>query len=72
MKTVIVLPVFAEHLLCYLVGTLWFMAVMGSRGTSYGFFAALGLCVLPYVLPDLLKIALADLVSRRIGKYLKK
>lgn len=63
---------FAEHALCYLVGTLWFTAVMGSRGTPYGFFAALGLCVAPYVLPDLVKIALADLVSRRVGKYLAK
>lgn len=63
---------FAEHLLCYLVGTLWFMAVMGSRGASYGFVSALGLCVLPYVLPDLVKIALADFVGRRVGKYLKK
>ena len=63
---------FAEHLLCYLVGTLWFVAVMGSRGTPYGFFAACGLCVLPYVLPDLVKIALADFISRRVGKYLAK
>ena len=62
---------FAEHVVCYLVGTLWFVAVMGSRGTPYGFFAACGLCVLPYILPDLLKIALADLVSRRVGKYLQ-
>ena len=63
---------FAEHLLCYLVGTLWFVAVMGGRGTPYGFFAALGLCVLPYVLPDLIKIALAELVCRRVGKHLHK
>ena len=63
---------FAEHVLCYLVGTLWFVAVMGSRGAPTGFVAALGLCVAPYILPDLLKIALADLISRRVGKYLKK
>jgi biotin transport system substrate-specific component len=63
---------FAEHVLCYLVGTLWFVAVSGSQGTHYGFFAALTLCVAPYVLPDLGKIALADFVSRRVGKRFHK
>ena len=33
--------------------------------------AALTACVVPFVIPDLLKIALAVLVSRRVGKYLK-
>ena len=62
----------AEHCLCYLFGTLWFVAVFHSRGTHYGFFAALGLCVLPYVLPDLVKIALAELVSRRVRPLLPR
>ena len=59
---------FAEHALCYLVGTIWFTAVLGSRGQDYGFFAALGVCVVPYLLPDLAKILLADFVSRRVRK----
>ena len=63
---------FAEHAVCYLVGTVWFVAVCASAGTHYGFFAALSLCVLPYVLPDLVKILLADLVSRRVRKSLRK
>lgn len=63
---------FAEHVLCYLVGTVWFVAVFSARGTHYGFFAALGLCVAPYLLPDLVKIALAELVSRRVKKLLRK
>ena len=63
---------FAEHTLCYLFGTLWFVAVLGSRGQRYGFIAALGVCVVPYLLPDLAKILLADLVSRRVRKLLKR
>ncbi len=61
---------FAEHAVCYLIGTLWYAAVLGSRGQNVGFFAALGVCVLPYVLPDLGKILLADLVSRRVQKLI--
>ena len=63
---------FAEHLLCYLIGTLWFVAACARQGRAYGFAAALGLCVAPYVLPDLAKIALADYLSRRLKKVLKQ
>ncbi len=63
---------FAEHVLCYLVGTIWFVAVSVRNGQPRGFFAALAICVLPYVLPDLVKIILAELVSRRVRKLLKK
>ena len=62
---------FGEHALSYLLGTLWFVHVSGSAGKLYGFFAALSVCVLPYVLPDLAKIALAELVSRRLGKLIR-
>ena len=59
---------FAQMLLCYLVGTVWFVAVCAREGRPYGFRAALGLCVAPYVLPDLLKLALAEALSRRLKK----
>lgn len=51
---------------CYTIGTLWFMMICGYQGKSYGFFGALSLCVLPYVIPDCVKIALAMLVCDRI------
>ena len=55
---------------CYLAGTLWFTAVMSARGRETGFLSALLLCVLPYVLPDLLKLLLAELVAHRVKKAL--
>ena len=56
---------------CYLVGTLWFMAVSRLHGSEIGFFSALGLCVVPYILPDLLKVVLAERICARVGKHLK-
>ena len=44
---------------CYAFGTLWFTAVM----SGYTFAAALAVCVLPFVIPDLCKIALAYAVT---------
>ena len=52
---------------CYLFGTLWFSFVYAG-GT--GFWAALQLCVLPYLLPDALKITLAIPVIRRVRPLL--
>ena len=56
---------------CYLVGTLWFTAVSRLHGSEIGFFSALGLCVVPYILPDLLKVVLAERICARVGKHLK-
>ncbi len=71
-KTVFtVLTLSVGLVLCYLAGTLWFVAVYGSRGESVGVFAALSTCVLPYILPDAAKLALAILVGGRVKKYIK-
>ena len=51
---------------CYLFGTLWFMQL-----THSGFAAALALCVVPYLLPDGIKLALAAILSVRLEKFVK-
>jgi len=61
----------AGLLACYLVGTVWFVIVLGARGTQYGFFAALATCVVPYVLPDTAKMLLAMYVSSQVKKLLR-
>lgn len=63
---VLVLSMTAGILLCYTFGTAWFMLVY-SRGTgpiSLG--TALGWCVLPYLIPDGVKVVLAALLTRRL------
>lgn len=51
-------------LVCYTFGTLWY--ALGYLGGMEGIGAALTACVLPYVIPDLLKILLAATVARRL------
>ncbi len=58
-------------LVCYAFGTAWFLALYTATKGPISLAAALTACVVPFVIPDLLKIALAVLVSRRVGKYLK-
>ncbi|MBP5167440.1 MAG: biotin transporter BioY [Oscillospiraceae bacterium] len=56
--------------LCYLAGTLWFAAVYARRGSAMSFVSALSVCVAPYVLPDLAKLALALYIGERVRKIL--
>lgn len=46
---------------CYVPGTLWFMLVTGR-----GVVESLGLCVLPFLPGDAIKIVLAALLTRRL------
>ena len=58
-------------LACYTVGTVWFMTVYAGGTGSVGLMTVLGWCVFPFVIPDLLKIAAALLVSKRVAKAVK-
>lgn len=60
----------AGLMLVYLFGSLWFMMIYTAGTGSIGFVSVLSLCVFPFVLPDLLKIALALLVVRRLKPQL--
>lgn len=56
---------------CYLLGTVWFVLVYARSGQPMSFGAALGFCVLPYIIPDGIKIFLACLLSDRLRKALR-
>ena len=58
--------------LCYAFGTVWFLQVYTSSKGPMGVGAALGLCVLPYLLPDGIKILLAALLTGRLYPLLMK
>ncbi len=55
--------------ICYAFGTVWFMIVYtrGNGPVSLG--AVLGWCVIPFIIPDLIKIAAALLIAPRVRKY---
>lgn len=59
----------AGLLVCYVCGTAWFMAFYARTGEPMGLGVALAWCVLPFVIPDIIKIALAFEISRRLRRY---
>ena len=73
-------PVFlsmaAGLIICYFFGTAWFIILGRAQGSSITLSGALHAAVLPFVIPDAVKIILAILIGRKIkpvsDKYLKK
>ncbi len=59
-------------ILCYALGTLWFYRVSAPGGGEAGFAHILAVCVLPFIIPDALKLALAVFVAGKIKKILLK
>ena len=53
-------------LLCYAFGTAWFILVYSRAAGPVSFGTALAWCVLPYLIPDGIKITLAALLARRL------
>ena len=53
-------------LVCYAFGTVWFVVVYARTTGPVGVWTALGWCVFPYIIPDLVKIALALVLQKRL------
>lgn len=58
-------------LVCYAFGSAWFLYLYVAGGKAITLAGVLGICVVPYVIPDLVKIAVALLLVKRVGRYIK-
>ena len=67
---VLALSMVVGLVICYFFGTLWFLRVYARETGPIGLVTALGWCVFPYILPDLLKILLALTLTKRVRKAL--
>lgn len=56
---------------CYAMGTVWFLFVY-SGGSSATLIGTLTLCVFPYILPDLVKLALAFLLVKQVRPHISR
>lgn len=56
---------------CYTFGTIWFLIVYARTAGPVGLAAALGWCVIPFLVPDLVKLVLAVMLAGRARRYLK-
>lgn len=64
--TVKAIGLFFGLLICYLFGTFWYMWVYLKALNTEAFISTLSVCVLPFIIPDLIKIALALFIDRKL------
>lgn len=57
-------------IICYLLGTFWFSTVYSKNTGDIGFISAFGICVIPYIVPDMMKIALALMLTKKLRPYI--
>ena len=56
-------------IVCYAFGTAWFMIVYSRANGAVGLATVLGWCVIPFIIPDIIKIVLAYGLSRKLRKF---
>jgi biotin transport system substrate-specific component len=56
---------------CYALGTVWFVLLTAQESTSVGFWSALVTCVLPYIPFDAVKIVFAVVLTEKLRKFIK-
>lgn len=64
-----ILSMIVGLIVCYALGTIWFMIIYARDTGAVGLGTVLGWCVIPFIIPDLVKIALAYVLSRRFRNY---
>lgn len=58
-------------IVCYAIGTVWFMVVYTQSSGAVALATVLSWCVIPFIIPDVIKIALALVLTGRLRKLLK-
>ena len=58
-------------IVCYAFGTAWFMHLYLKNTGEVGLMTVLSWCVFPFIIPDLIKLALAFVISRRVKGVIK-
>lgn len=67
----LVLSMIVGILVCYAFGTAWFAVVYAKTNEPASLATILGWCVIPFLLPDAVKIALAAVLTNRLKKFVK-
>ena len=69
-KIVLAVSMVLGLVVCYAIGTLWFMVVYAKTSGAVGLGTVLGWCVIPFIIPDLIKIGIALLLTERFRKVI--
>ncbi|MBR1778961.1 MAG: biotin transporter BioY [Clostridia bacterium] len=52
---------------CYLFGSIWFAIAYTYLGKPIHFLHIIGICIVPFIVPDILKILLANFIGEKLN-----
>lgn len=58
-------------LMCYIFGTLWYTVFYLKAFNPSDFLTTLKVCVLPFIIPDLIKLGVAIIIDRKIPQSIR-
>lgn len=67
----LILSMVVGILVCYAFGTAWFAVAYAKTNEPASLATILGWCVIPFLIPDAVKIALAAVLTNRLKKFVK-
>ena len=70
-KWVLPLSMVLGLIACYAFGTAWFLVVYTRAKGAISLAAVLGMCVIPYIIPDIIKIVCALVLTRILKRFVK-
>lgn len=60
------------ELVLYTFGVIWFMTVYASQTGPVGLGTVLGWCVVPFIIPDIVKIVAASVIGSRASRVVRR
>jgi len=60
------------ELVTYAFGVIWFMTVYAAQTGPVGLGTVLSWCVIPFIIPDLIKIVAASVIGSRAGRFVRQ
>lgn len=67
---VLIISMIIGLIVCYAFGTAWFSIVYSRESGAIGLTSVLGMCVVPFIIPDLIKIAVAAIFTGQLKKVM--
>lgn len=61
---------FSGLIICYLTGTLWYTYKYVGLLTTESFVSSLSVCVLPFLIPDMIKLSCSLLIEKKLSKII--
>ena len=59
------------EIVLYTIGVIWFMTIYASQTGPVGLGTVLGWCVIPFIIPDLIKVFAASVIGSRVSRFVR-